>query len=59
MDLMQFELPETVGAALMVLMGLYGIDPERRKKLTADGYNAAQVQLCVNDLLKLFKKYGG
>ena len=54
---MMIELPETVGVAFEVLAGRYGVDPERREKLKAEGYDAEKVQRCVNDLISLCKKY--
>lgn len=43
-------------AAMAVWAGYYGNDPERRKKLTADGYNPDAVQTIVNMLGDVFKK---
>lgn len=54
---MMIELPETVGVAFEVLADRYGVDPERREKLKAEGYDAEKVQQCVNDLISLCKKY--
>lgn len=58
-ELISISVPDTVSAALLVLSGKYGVNPERIEKLTADGYNAEQVQNCVNELIKLFNKYAG
>lgn len=57
--LVGIEINATVSAALMVLAGMYGVDPERKQKLTDDGYDAAKVQACVNELCKLINKYDG
>ena len=43
-------------AAMAVWAGYYGNDPERRKKLTADGYNPDAVQTIVNMLGDVFLK---
>lgn len=51
-------LPTTVSVAFAVIAGKYGIEQERINGLTRDGYDANKVQKCVNDLIKLFKKYG-
>lgn len=58
-ELISISVPDTVSAALLVLSGKYGINPERREKLTADGYNAVNVQNCVNELIRIFEKYSG
>lgn len=50
-------IPFTVGGAFEVLAGLHGINDARVKSLTAAGFDAAKVQSCVNDLIKLFKRY--
>lgn len=52
-------IPETVGVAFRVIAGDYGNGDERKKLLKADGYSYKTVQQCVNELLKLFEKYGG
>lgn len=54
---MMVELPETVAVAFEVLADKYGVDPERAEKLKKEGYDAAKVQRCVNDLISLCKKY--
>ncbi len=51
-------IPETVGVALRVLAGDYGNGEERIRKLKAYGYDYQKVQKCVNDLVKLFDRYG-
>lgn len=53
-----FRLPTIVSVAFEVLAGKYGVNDERKKKIEADGYDYKRVQLCVNDLVKLFNKYG-
>lgn len=51
-------LPKNVGAAFMVIAGLYGNGEERVERLEADGYDYDTVQDCVNDLCDLLEKYG-
>lgn len=51
-------LPNTVSVALAVIANKYGVGQERIDGLTKDGYDAVKVQKCVNDLIKLFDKYG-
>lgn len=58
-ELISLNIPDTISAALLVLSGKYGVNPERKEKLTADGYNADNVQKCVNELIALFEKYSG
>lgn len=53
-----FRLPTVVSVAFEVLCGMYGVNDERKKKIEADGYDYKRVQSCVNDLVKLFNKYG-
>ena len=53
-----FRVPPVVSVAFEVLCGKYGVNEERKKKLQAEGYNYNQVQSCVNELVKLFNKYG-
>ena len=53
-----FEIPPVVSTAFEVLTGKYGNGEERKRKLEAEGYNYNQVQSCVNDLVKMFNKYG-
>lgn len=53
------ELTPIVGKALEVIAGLYGIGEERKKKLESEGYSYTKIQNCVNDLMKIMKKYGG
>lgn len=58
MDTYIFRVPPIVSVAFEVLCGKYGINEERKKKLTEDGYDYNKVQSCVNELVKLFDKYG-
>lgn len=58
MESYMFRLPTVVSVAFEVLCGKYGVNEERKKKLEAEGYNYNQVQSCVNELVKLFNKYG-
>ena len=53
-----FRVPPVVSVAFEVLCGKYGNNEERKKKLKTDGYDYNQVQSCVNELVKLFNKYG-
>lgn len=50
-------LPGTFGAAIMVIAGGYGTGDERKKKLETEGFNYAEVQKCVNELLPILNKY--
>lgn len=52
------ELPEIFATALLVIAGKYGNGQERVDTLTADGYDYNRVQKCVNDILRVIKKYG-
>lgn len=52
-------IPQTVSVALLVIAGQFGNGDDRKEKLTKAGYNAAEVQKCVNDLIPIFNKYGG
>lgn len=58
MESYMFRLPTVVSVAFEVLCGKYGINDERKKKIEADGYDYKRVQSCVNELVKLFNKYG-
>ena len=51
------ELPDVIIAALDVMAGRYGNNPERKQRLTVAGFDADRVQAAVNDLVVLFKKY--
>ncbi len=59
MTVTAFNLPVTVSAALLVIAGQFGNGDERKQKLTKAGYNPAEVQACVNELLPILNKYGG
>lgn len=52
-------IPQTVSVALLVIAGQFGNGNVRKEKLTKAGYNAAEVQRCVNELLPILNKYGG
>lgn len=52
------KLPDIVSVALLVINGAYGNGEDRKKALTAEGYDYAKVQGCVNELLGIIKKYG-
>lgn len=58
MDTYIFRVPPIVSVAFEVLCGKYGVNEERKKKLTEDGYDYNKVQSCVNELVKVFNKYG-
>lgn len=55
-DMVAMKSNDLFVAAMAVWAGYYGNDPERRKKLTADGYNPDAVQTVVNMLGDVFKK---
>lgn len=52
-------IPQTVSVALLVIAGQFGNGDDRKEKLTKAGYNAAEVQKCVNELIPILTKYGG
>lgn len=54
-----FNLPQTVSVAFLVIAGQFGNGEERKEKLSKAGYNPAEVQKCVNELLPILNKYGG
>lgn len=58
MDSYMFRIPPVVSVAFEVLAGKYGVDAERKKALEREGYDYNKVQNCVNELVKLFNKYG-
>lgn len=58
METIMFKLPIIVSVAFEVLTGKYGNGEERKKALERDGYDYNKVQSCVNDLVKIMKKYG-
>lgn len=51
-------LPTTVAVAFAVLANKYGVNEERKQLLEKAGFDYATVQNCVNDLIKLLRKYG-
>lgn len=51
-------LPATVAVAFAVLANKYGVNEERKQLLEKAGFDYATVQNCVNDLIKLMRKYG-
>lgn len=53
------ELSPVISIALEVIAGAWGNNEERKKKLTAAGYDYNRIQSCVNDLMKIINKYGG
>lgn len=57
MNTVMIELTQTVSLAFEVLAGMWGNNEERRTRLTEAGYNYNEVQSCVNDLVKLMKRY--
>lgn len=59
MTVTAFNLPQTVSVALLVIAGQFGNGEERKEKLSKAGYNSADVQKCVNELLPILNKYGG
>ena len=52
-------IPQTVSVALLVIAGQFGNGDDRKEKLTKAGYNATEVQKCVNELIPILNKYGG
>ena len=56
-DMNMIVIPKTVGTALCVIAGMYGIGDERKRRLEAEGYNYNTVQSCVNELIPIIKKY--
>lgn len=51
------ELTPVVALALEVIAGAWGVGEDRKKKLESAGYDYNKIQSCVNDLLKVIKKY--
>lgn len=51
-------LPTTVAVAFAVLANEYGVNEERKQKLEKAGFDYTKVQNCVNELVKLMRKYG-
>lgn len=54
-----FNLPETVSVSFLVIAGQFGNGEDRKLRLKKAGYNAEEVQKCVNDLLPILNRYGG
>jgi Cpl-7 lysozyme C-terminal domain. len=59
MNVTAVNMPQTISVALLVIAGQFGTGEERKTRLAKAGYNATQVQNCVNELLPILKKYGG
>ena len=59
MNVTTINLPQTISVALLVIAGQFGSGEDRKNRLSKAGYNASEVQKCVNDLLPILKKYGG
>ena len=57
METLMIELTPVVALALEVIAGAWGVGDERRKKLESAGYDYNKIQSCVNDLMKVIKKY--
>lgn len=51
------EVPEIVSVAFRVLSGEFGAGADRVNALESAGYDAHQVQKCVNDLVEFLKKW--
>lgn len=54
----KLKLSEDILVSLCVLGGYYGTGAERERMLKDAGYNPEKIQNCVNDLYKVFKKWG-
>ena len=59
MTVTAFNLPETVSVSFLVIAGRFGNGEDRKQRLKKAGYNAEEVQKCVNDLLPILNRYGG
>lgn len=59
MTVTTFNLPETVSVSFLVIAGQFGNGEDRKQRLKKAGYNAEEVQKCVNDLLPILNRYGG
>lgn len=57
-EMFQLKLSEDILISLSVLGGYYGTGQERIDMLRSDGYDPVRIQKCVNDLYKVFKKWG-
>ncbi|MBR2500096.1 MAG: hypothetical protein IKB60_03350 [Clostridia bacterium] len=51
------ELTPVVSIAMEVIAGKWGNGEERIKKLKSEGYDAEQIQMCVNDLMSVMERY--
>lgn len=59
MTVTAFNLPEAVSVSFLVIAGQFGNGEDRKQRLKKAGYNAEEVQKCVNDLLPILNRYGG
>lgn len=50
-------VPTVVGVAIETISGMYGIGEDRKKNITAAGYDYERVQSCVNELFPILLKY--
>ena len=57
METLMIELTPVVALALEVIAGAWGVGDERKNKLESAGYDYNKIQSCVNDLMKVIKKY--
>lgn len=57
MDVTIFNINQNVMVAFLVIGGYFGNGEERKKKLTASGYDPVKIQACVNELLPILEKY--
>lgn len=49
-------IPDKISCALLVISGYYGNGEERKKKLKDDGFDPAEIQSYVNELLPIVNK---
>ena len=54
MTVTAFNLPETVSVSFLVIAGQFGNGEDRKQRLKKAGYNAEEVQKCINDFLNNF-----
>ena len=52
------KVPSTFIVAMDVIVGDYGVGEERKRKLKSNGYDAQRVQQCVNEIMRIFDRYG-
>lgn len=57
-EMFRLKLSEEILVSLSVLGGYYGAGQERIDGLRSDGYDPDQIQKCVNDLYRVFEKWG-